>query len=89
MRSLSARFGPASFYREALAIALPVMLQQFIMSMVSLIQILMIYYGGPVFRTSGLRLKELAFVIAAAVSVILFDLGRKILLRAYKRKGFI
>jgi Na+-driven multidrug efflux pump len=36
MNPISSRFGPPAFYREALAIALPVMLQQLIMSMVSL-----------------------------------------------------
>jgi len=35
-------FGPLSFYREALAIALPVMLQQFIMSVVSLVDNFMV-----------------------------------------------
>ncbi|MDR2741042.1 MAG: hypothetical protein LBB98_02685 [Treponema sp.] len=36
------RFGSLSFYREALSIALPVMLQQLIMSMVSLIDNFMV-----------------------------------------------
>ncbi len=36
------QFGPASFYRKALAIALPVMLQQLIMSLVSLIDNFMV-----------------------------------------------
>jgi putative MATE family efflux protein len=38
----SSLWGPASFYREALSIALPVMLQQLIMSMVSLIDNFMV-----------------------------------------------
>jgi len=42
MRKIVSRFGPPSFYREALAIALPVMFQQFIMSMVSLIDNFMV-----------------------------------------------
>jgi putative MATE family efflux protein len=38
----SSLWGPASFYREALALALPVMLQQLLMSMVSLIDNFMV-----------------------------------------------
>ena len=41
-RKYMKRLGPVSFYREALSIALPVMLQQFIMSMVSLIDNFMV-----------------------------------------------
>ena len=41
-------FGPWSFYREALAIALPVMMQQFIMSMVSLIDNFMVAGLGDI-----------------------------------------
>ena len=39
---MNQRFGPWSFYREALAFALPVMMQQFIMSLVSLIDNFMV-----------------------------------------------
>jgi magnesium-transporting ATPase (P-type) len=60
-----------------------------IMLAVSAIQLFLIYYGGPVFRTSGLRLQELAMVIALASTVILADLGRKMVLRVKNRKGFI
>jgi putative MATE family efflux protein len=42
LRFISSRFGPLSFYREAIAIALPVMLQQLIMSLVSLIDNFMV-----------------------------------------------
>jgi magnesium-transporting ATPase (P-type) len=60
-----------------------------IMAAVSVLQILIIYFGGTVFRTTGLSFKELALVIALASTVILFDFARKIVLRLYKRKGFI
>ena len=60
-----------------------------IMLAVSVMQILLIYYGGAVFRTTGLNLNELVLVLALASTVILFDLGRKIFLRLNKRKGFI
>jgi putative MATE family efflux protein len=45
---LKQHFGPWSFYREALAIALPVMMQQFIMSMVSLIDNFMVAGLGDI-----------------------------------------
>ena len=48
LRSLASRFGPVSFYRQALAIALPVMLQQFIMSMVSLVDNFMVAGLGDI-----------------------------------------
>jgi len=48
LQSLSSRLGPMSFYRQALAIALPVMLQQLIMSMVSLIDNFMVAGLGDV-----------------------------------------
>ena len=45
-------------------------------------QIVMIYYGGSVFRTSGLTLKELIITILFAFSVVPVDNIRKILLRS-------
>ncbi|MCL2373056.1 MAG: calcium-translocating P-type ATPase, PMCA-type [Defluviitaleaceae bacterium] len=60
-----------------------------IMLAVSAMQLLLIYLGGTVFRTTGLSLRELAMVIALASTVILCDLGRKVILRMYDRKGFI
>ncbi|MCL2217397.1 MAG: cation-translocating P-type ATPase [Defluviitaleaceae bacterium] len=60
-----------------------------IMLAVSVMQILLIYYGGAVFRTTGLNFGELALVIALASTVILFDLARKLFLRLNNRKGFI
>jgi len=60
-----------------------------IMVAVSVIQILLIYFGGAIFRTTGLNFGELAMVVALASTVIFFDLGRKIFLRFNNRKGFI
>jgi calcium-translocating P-type ATPase len=54
-----------------------------IMSFISLIQILMIYYGGTVFRTVPLTLKELLYVILFASSVIPFEFIRRLM---YKLK---
>jgi magnesium-transporting ATPase (P-type) len=60
-----------------------------IMLAVSVMQILLIYYGGAVFRTTGLKFSELALVITLASTVIIFDLGRKVFLRLNNKKGFI
>ncbi len=60
-----------------------------VMSAISAIQIFLIYYGGAVFRTSGLRWRELIIVILMASSVLAVDLARKLVLRVNKRKGFI
>ncbi|MCL2273981.1 MAG: calcium-translocating P-type ATPase, PMCA-type [Defluviitaleaceae bacterium] len=60
-----------------------------IMSAVAAMQILLIYHGGMVFRTTGLTLRELALVIGLATTVILCDLGRKFFLRVNKRKGYV
>jgi magnesium-transporting ATPase (P-type) len=60
-----------------------------IMAAVCVIQILLIYYGGPVFRTAGLRPGELMAVVLLALTVVFFDLGRKLVLRVNHRKGFI
>ncbi len=45
------------------------------------IQILMIYYGGNVFRTSGLTIKEFIITVILASTVIPIDNIRKLLLR--------
>ncbi|MCL2360916.1 MAG: calcium-translocating P-type ATPase, PMCA-type [Defluviitaleaceae bacterium] len=60
-----------------------------VMLAVVVMQVLLIYYGGAVFRTTGLRFGELALVVGLASTVIIVDLGRKLVLRAYNRKGFI
>jgi magnesium-transporting ATPase (P-type) len=60
-----------------------------IMTAVSAIQMFLIYRGGALFRTAGLKLNELLFVILLASTVLVVDLVRKLLLRVNKRKGFI
>jgi len=60
-----------------------------VMLAVVAMQVLLIYYGGAVFRTTGLRFGELALVVALASTVVIFDLGRKVFLRVNNRKGFI
>lgn len=52
-----------------------------IISFIVVIQILLIYYGGSVFRTSGLSFKEFQVMIFLAFTVIPVDWIRKIILR--------
>lgn len=48
---------------------------------ISIVQIYLIYFGGSLFRTYGLSIKELLFVIMLAFSVIPIDLFRKFILK--------
>lgn len=45
--------------------------------LVTIIQLYFIYYGGSIFRTYGLNLKELLVVLGLAFSVVPIDLFRK------------
>ena len=58
----------------------------FIMIFIVLVQIFLIYYGGHVFRTSGLTLFEFELMIMFAITVIPFDWIRKLILK-YKGKN--
>ena len=53
----------------------------FIISFIAIIQILLIYYGGNLFRTSGLNFQEFQIMILLAFTVIPIDWIRKIILR--------
>jgi len=57
-----------------------------IITFIVIIQILMIYFGGTVFRTSGLTGKELFITILLAATVIPIDGIRKLILRSRGRK---
>lgn len=59
----------------------------FIMTMVAVIQLLLIYYGGSLFRTAGLTFGELRTVLLIAFLVIPADCLRKLFLRLFNRKG--
>ena len=48
-----------------------------IFMLVAIMQIYFIYYGGIIFRTYGLNLKELLIVLGLAFSVVPVDLFRK------------
>jgi len=54
--------------------------------MITVIQILMIYYGGNLFRTVGLTYQEFFIMLTLAISVIPFDWCRKIVLRLLNNK---
>ncbi len=51
---------------------------------VSLIQVILIYFGGELFRTIGLTIYEFEIMILIAFSIIPFDMIRKIII---KKKG--
>lgn len=55
----------------------------FIMSFIIVIQIVLIYYGGELFRTTGLTTKEFIVMLLFAISVIPFDVFRKIVYKKY------
>ena len=48
-----------------------------IMVLISVIQLVIIYFGGAIFRTTGLRYSQLQFVILLALTVIPVDFIRK------------
>ena len=48
-----------------------------IFSLIIIIQLYLIYYGGSLFRTYGLTLKELLFTISLSLTIIPIDFIRK------------
>ena len=70
MQSLSSRFGPLSFYREAIAIALPVMLQGLIMSMVSLIDNFMVAGLGDISMAAVNVVNQINFIYIIIVNTV-------------------
>ena len=52
-----------------------------VIAFIVVVQVVMIYYGGSVFRTSGLTVFEFLVMMLIAVSVIPFDFIRKIILK--------
>ena len=58
-----------------------------IISFIIIMQIIMIYYGGSIFRTSGLTIKELLITIILSFTVIPVDNIRKLILRTKGIKG--
>jgi putative MATE family efflux protein len=64
------RFGSLSFYREALSIALPVMLQQLIMSMVSLIDNFMVAGLGDISMAAVNVANQLNFISIVIINAV-------------------
>ena len=56
-----------------------------IMGLVSLVQLALIYMGGPVFRTNGLSLNQLVFTLLLASTAVLAHVIRKMW---YQRRGW-
>ena len=52
-----------------------------IIGIILVVQLYLIYYGGTLFRTAGLTLKELLFMVFLALTVIPVDFIRKLYLR--------
>lgn len=60
-----------------------------IMTIVAVIQLLLIYYGGSLFRTAGLSPRALRSVLLLAFTVVPVDCIRKLLLRMQGRTGHL
>ncbi len=60
-----------------------------ILTLITAVQLGLIYYGGSLFRTAGLTISELIRVLALSALVIPFDLLRKSCLRLFGRKGVV
>ena len=58
-----------------------------VMSFVLIVQLLLIYFGGNVFRTVPLTIQQLTIVVSMSLSVIPVDLLRKFILRIFNQKG--
>ena len=58
-----------------------------IISFIVIVQLLLIYYGGELFRTTGLTFIELYITIFLSFTVVIVDLIRKIGLRFFGKKG--
>ena len=56
-----------------------------IMTFVVVVQIILIYYGGKLFRTSGLNIKEFMVMILLSFTVIPFDILRKIIFKKHNK----
>ena len=62
-------------------------MKKFIILFIVIVQIILIYYGGSLFRTVGLNLKEFEIMILLAATVIPVDWIRKLMLRSKGLKG--
>ncbi|GMO50917.1 MAG: MATE family efflux transporter [Treponemataceae bacterium] len=70
MPKFVSRFGPPSFYKVAISIALPVMLQQFILSMVSLIDNFMVAGLGDISMSAVNVTNQINFVYLIVINTV-------------------
>lgn len=60
-----------------------------VISFIVIVQIVLMYYGGDMFRTSPLTLKEFIIMILISLSVIPVDVLRKIVSKKYGKTGSV
>ncbi|MDR2537319.1 MAG: polysaccharide biosynthesis C-terminal domain-containing protein, partial [Treponema sp.] len=70
MNNILKKIGPVGFYREALSIALPVMLQQLVMSMVSLIDNFMVAGLGDISMAAVNVANQINFIYIVLVNTV-------------------
>ncbi len=56
-----------------------------IMLLVAIVQLLMIYFGGKIFRTSGLSFEDLKMILLLAFTVVPAEIGRKIIAKGSRK----
>ncbi len=56
-----------------------------VVAIIVIVQLIMIYYGGTIFRTTGLTIKELNITLFLSSLVIPFDFLRKLILKKLKK----
>ena len=59
----------------------------FIMVSVILIQILMVYFGGPLFRTVGLSAREMRLTLLISMLILPADLMRKVFCSSWRKSS--
>lgn len=60
-----------------------------VISFIVIVQIVLMYYGGDMFRTSPLTLKEFIIMILISLSVIPVDVLRKTVSKKYGKTGSV
>ncbi len=61
----------------------------FIMAVTAFVQLLIVYFGGDVFRTVPLSAEDLLSALVMAFSVIPFDISRKLIIRHRKKRNTV
>lgn len=59
-----------------------------VMGMIAVVQVLLIYFGGNIFRTAGLDFKEWVVVILLSLIIVPVDLIRKLILKSIHKDNF-